>query len=325
MNMKLTLDVLRTFTVAKVFRDNEDKVNSMSFSPSGDTLISSSDDDSMVVYDCQEGVAKRTLNSKKYGCDLIQFTHAANAVIHSSNKVDDQIRYLSLHDNKYLRYYGGHTKRVVALQMSPIDDTFISGALDKTIRLWDLRSPTCQGLMHMTGRPVAAFDPEGLIFAAGIDSSVVKLYDLRSFDKGPFATFRDPKRQAPLTGDFQVLKFSPDGKQIGISTTAGHVFLLDAYTGQELYSLKVPVNTVPGRSSNVDLTFTPDSQFLLVGGGDGRIHVFQCASGMRITHLDGPHPTACRTLAFNPKYMMLASACKITAFWTPAIEQLHLG
>jgi len=28
--------------------------------------------------------------------------------------------------------------------MSPVDDTFLSGSLDKTIRLWDLRSPNCQ-------------------------------------------------------------------------------------------------------------------------------------------------------------------------------------
>ena len=37
--------------------------------------------------------------------------------------------------------------------------------------------------MHLPGRPVATFDPEGLIFAAGINSECVKLYDLRSFDR----------------------------------------------------------------------------------------------------------------------------------------------
>ena len=46
--------------------------------------------------------------------------------------------------------------------------------------------------MNLAGRPVAAFDPEGLIFAAGISSESVKLYDLRSFDKGPFSSFKFP-------------------------------------------------------------------------------------------------------------------------------------
>lgn len=67
--------------------------------------------------------------------------------------------------------------------MSPTDDTFLSGSLDKTLRLWDLRSTNCQGLMYLPGTPVASFDPEGLIFAAGINNDQVKLYDLRSFDK----------------------------------------------------------------------------------------------------------------------------------------------
>ena len=67
--------------------------------------------------------------------------------------------------------------------MSPVDDSFLSGSMDRTLRLWDLRSANCQGLMHLSGRPVAAFDPEGLIFAAGVNSESLKLYDLRSFDK----------------------------------------------------------------------------------------------------------------------------------------------
>nr|ACM09355.1 WD repeat-containing protein 82 [Salmo salar] len=167
--MKLTDNVLRSFRVAKVFRENSDKINCFDFSSNGETIISSSDDDSLVLYDCQEGKPKRTLYSKKYGVDLIRYTRAANTVVYSSNKIDDTIRYLSLHDNKYIRYFPGHNKRVTSLSMSPVDDTFISGSLDKTIRLWDLRSPNCQGLMHLQGKPVCSFDPEGLIFAAGVN------------------------------------------------------------------------------------------------------------------------------------------------------------
>ena len=76
-----------------------------------------------------------------------------------------------------------HLSSVVSLMMSPINDSFLSGSLDRTIRLWDLRSQNCQGLMHLNGRPVASYDPEGLIFVAGIDSRQLKLYDLRTFDK----------------------------------------------------------------------------------------------------------------------------------------------
>ena len=43
--------------------------------------------------------------------------------------------------------------------------------------------------MQMMGRPVISFDPEGLIFAVGINSEIIKLYNLKSFDKGFFYFF----------------------------------------------------------------------------------------------------------------------------------------
>lgn len=258
-DMKLVDHVVKSFRVAKVFRENTDRINSIDFSPNGETLISSSDDDSIVIYDCEKGTHKRTLNSKKYGVDLIHYTHAANTAIHSSTKVDDTIRYLSLHDNKYIRYFPGHTKKVVTLCTSPVDDTFLSGSLDKSLRLWDLRSPNCQGVMHLTGRPVGNFDPEGLIFAVGLNSELVKLYDLRTFDKGPFNTFKLPQdKECDWTG----LKFSPDGKSILISTNGAVIHLIDAFQG-------TPQQSLTGHTNNkgvpLEASFSPDSQFVFSG------------------------------------------------------------
>ncbi|KFQ93532.1 Twinfilin-2, partial [Nipponia nippon] len=246
---------------------------------------------------------KRTLYSKKYGVDLIRYTHAANTVVYSSNKIDDTIRYLSLHDNKYIRYFPGHTKRVVALSMSPVDDTFISGSLDKTIRLWDLRSPNCQGLMHLQGKPVCSFDPEGLIFAAGVNSEMVKLYDLRSFDKGPFATF---KMQYDRTCEWTGLKFSNDGKLILISTNGGFIRLIDAFKGAVLHTFGGYNNS---KAVTLEASFTPDSQFIMIGSEDGKIHVWNGESGMKVAVLDGKHTGPITCLQFNPKFMTFASAC----------------
>lgn len=55
LTMKLIDSVVRSFRVAKLFRDNTERINHIDFSPSGDLLISSSDDDQIVIYDCEKG------------------------------------------------------------------------------------------------------------------------------------------------------------------------------------------------------------------------------------------------------------------------------
>ena len=57
------------------------------------------------------------------------------------------------------------------------------------MRLWDLRTQICQGLLHTPGNPIASFDQQGLVFGVGTESGMIKLYDVRSYDKGPFDTF----------------------------------------------------------------------------------------------------------------------------------------
>ena len=41
---------------------------------------------------------------------------------------DFTLRYHSLHDNQYLRYFRGHSARITALAMSPKNDLFMSAA-----------------------------------------------------------------------------------------------------------------------------------------------------------------------------------------------------
>lgn len=45
------------------------------------------------------------------------------------------------------------------------------------------------------------------------------------------------------------------------------------------------------------------------GSQDGRVHVWGSDSGQKLTVLEGNHPGPIQCVAFNPKYMMLASAC----------------
>jgi COMPASS component SWD2 len=86
------------------------------------------------------------------------------------------------------------------MDVSPVDDTFLSGAQDDTVRLWDTRSQNCQvrkyffnvgytayaisqGLLNIAGRPSVTYDPSGLIFAVTLNlKSSTLLYDIRMLD-----------------------------------------------------------------------------------------------------------------------------------------------
>ncbi|CAF0990549.1 unnamed protein product [Didymodactylos carnosus] len=240
--LKLSEQVVKTFRAARVFHENADRVNAIDFSTNGETLITSSDDESIVIYDCQQGSSKKTLNSKKYGVDLIRFT----------------------------------------------------------------------GLMHLTGRPVANFDPEGLIFAAGINSEMIKLYDLRSFDKGPFSTFQLVKEK---DCEWTNLKFSADGKMIMLSTNGTLIRLLDAFTGQIKHTLTGFAN----KNYSIEASFSPDAQFVFSGSSDGKLHCWNAETGNRVAVFNAEHGCV-QCIQFNPKFMLLASACNHLIFWLPHLD-----
>lgn len=157
--------------IARVLRQHTSAVNSLDFSKDGELLLSSGDDQRVCLYSCQRGELQRQAMCRTHGCTHARFTHDALSVIVAS-PVDHAIRYLSLHDNRYLRAFEAHTAEVVALEMSPKEDFFASASLDDTARMWDLRSTDCAGVMRFAAgggnRPAVAFDPCGLVFAAAL-------------------------------------------------------------------------------------------------------------------------------------------------------------
>lgn len=52
------------------------------------------------------------MHCERYGAAHVRFTHDPLSVLCASTRgFDNSIRYLSLHDNRYLRYFEGHTVR----------------------------------------------------------------------------------------------------------------------------------------------------------------------------------------------------------------------
>jgi COMPASS component SWD2 len=235
----------------------------------------------------------------------------------------DDIRYLSVHDNKYLRYFRGHKSKVTQLALSPLNDTFLSVAPSESLCLWDLRTAHLQGRLNLSPslddpQALAAFDPQGLIFAVASGSKYLRLYDARNWDRGAFTTFEiassDSDSASPIKqGHWNNLQFSPDGKEIligtGLLTTIGIV--LDSFDG----NVKGTIESPDSVHFN-DLAYTSDSKFVLGARSDGQLNVWIPSNPKTIVEtIEGISKEPIYGLAFNPKFAMLAAVGDGTVFY----------
>ncbi|TPX33021.1 hypothetical protein SmJEL517_g04009 [Synchytrium microbalum] len=316
--LPLTDLMLGRFGVGKAFKNNTKRITSIDFDFTGELCITASEDDTMNLYDVRKGELKKTIFSKKYGCDLARFTHAPNTVLHSSTKEDDTIRYLSLHDNQYLRYFRGHKAKVISLDICPVDDRFISSSLDGTVRLWDMRSSTCHGCVYLSnklqGPIIVAYDPTGVICAFGLSGSrVILLYDSSNVSGGPFSTFTIQPAEHPRTYNWTSLKFSACGSYILICTNGPEMGLVDAFTGKVWGWASGYENT---DGLKLEGGFTNNNKYIYCGSQDGKIHFWSVPTLQKVETLEGhSEPTQC--VVFNPRHLLVASADSQLAFWCP--------
>lgn len=309
-----THSAINRMKIAKVFKDNTDFINSIDFSASGEHLITSGDDQLLHLYCCSTGRQLNSLPSKKYGADLVRFTHDKDSVIYASKcEWDHAIRYLSLHDFKYLRAFKGHRKPVVSMVMNPSNDGFASASLDGTVRFWDLKSNQCHGVIRSSGRPAVAYDSTGVVFAAGVDDNQIKLFDVRAYDKGPFSTFVVQRAGGAIT-KWTNLKFSPCNDHLLVGALDGALYLLDAYKGDMIRSFAGHLNE---KQSCMEASFSPDSEFVIAGSEEGRIYAWSTRRN-NAPHILLGHGAAVTCAKWNPTKMMIASACSTLAFWIPA-------
>ncbi|CAM9754688.1 unnamed protein product [Ascophyllum nodosum] len=326
-------------------------VTSMDFHEDGELCVTSNSDRSVTLINAVEGRKRKTIHSKKYGCGVVRYTHHDQTILISSDMdgAEHDVRYLSLYDNRFLRFFKGHTDKVVSIAMSPTDDHFMTGSEDRqvkrkdltrvrTVRLWNLSRPECLAVLKFPngyGTPQVAYDQQGLVFAAATftgKANIIKLYDARNYEKGPFDTFtvehskveeflaqageiRPKKAKALSLARWKSMKFSADGHSILIGTDASLVLTLHAFEGN--VKQQVFTGHVNDNHSDLDACFTPNAEYVLSGSEDRGIYAWRAADGKLAKVLKG-HSSSVGRVMCSPKYEVIASACTNTALWIDA-------
>jgi COMPASS component SWD2 len=322
-----TNETVVSFQQAKTLRYHSDhaSITSIDFDDSGlHCLTCAIQDESIQLYDCKTGKHNKTIFSKKYGVNLARFTHHSMNCVYASTKEDDTIRYLSLHDNHYIRYFRGHKDRVVGLEVSPVEDVVLSSSLDHSVRLWDLRSPTCQGLLNIPAPSLIAFDATAMVFAVASQSvNNISLYNVKAYDRRPFASF---SLDSPVGVTWTKIEFANTGKLILLSTDGDVHYLLDGYQGYRVAVLRGHV-PIAGRSSSTlsHTSFTVDGRYIFGGSGDQNVYVWDTAKASGQSDHLTLRPIGTLTcdqgmpalVAFSPKTMLMATADTGLTFWLP--------
>ncbi|KAH7575898.1 hypothetical protein JRO89_XS02G0248700 [Xanthoceras sorbifolium] len=315
-SLELSEEILNSMEVGMSFRDYSGRISSMDFHKSVSYLVTASDDESIRLYDVNGGTCLKTINSKKYGVDLVRFTSHPTTVIYSSkNGWDESLRLLSLHDNKYLRYFKGHHDRVVSLSLCSGKECFISGSLDRTVLLWDQRAEKCQGLLRVQGRPATAYDEQGQVFAIAF-GGCIRMFDARKYEKGPFNVFS----VGGDVSDANVVEFSNDGRLMLVTTMGGHIHVLDSFRGTLLSTYNVkPVTS----NSTLEASFSPEGMFVVSGSGDGSVRAWSVRSGKEVTSWPGCENEP-PLIKWAPGSLMFVTGSSELSFWIPDLSKLGM-
>ncbi|KAK9478105.1 WD40-repeat-containing domain protein [Lipomyces japonicus] len=322
-------DVMVSYRQSKIIHVSTDvkskKVTSIDFDDSGTSLVTC-DHEALNLYDIKNGKFQKTLFSKKYGAHFARFTHQSSNCIHASTRESDIIRYLSVHTNQYIRYFKGHKEKVTSLEVSPADDHFLSASLDGTVRIWDLSSSNCQGMLTIPSPSWLAFDPAGVVFAVACEQTAeILLYDLRNYDSEPFAVFKIEPLRGNGAVSWSKIEFSNDGKHILVATNGPSHYLLDAFSGEIIMKFSGHTVNKPTQprvyESSGDCTLTPDSRFVVSGSTDKKVYIYDIQSPVRdniqkpLVAIDSKKPIS--SLLFNPRLSMFATADHEVTFWLP--------
>lgn len=325
-------------------------VTNLEFHDDGKFLAVTTNQNAIHLVDCLNGVEKKKIFVKKDGVGKVQYSHHEMSLLmtcHPTSGVPcHDIKYLCLYDNRYLRYFKGHTMDVTSLSMCPVSDQFVSAAFDGTCRLWDINTPNCIGKINLPfscgpfyppgstspyyQQPLVSYDSTGLVFGV-LHHGALKLYDCRNYDAGPFANiFPQPSviKQAMLNSndsltDAQIsrfmnalwvnFEFSPDaGSSVLINTNSEALLLLDGINAEN--EPKVITSRKNDSGQALGATFSADAKYVITGNDENDI-LYYDRNTLELQRTLSGHVAPVGRIRSNKVYDTIASGCVNAVLW----------
>lgn len=257
------------FNVKRTIRETSHQVLFASYSPDGKYIITTGSDNSVIIWNSENGIIYRTLTGLRKRPNVAVFTNDNKHIL--SGGEDNLVSMWDPIKLEIIHTFKGHTGAVKSLDISPDGRYLATGSADKTIRVWALNSRELiyELKAHKNVVNALSFSLDGSMLASGgADKSLI----LWSIQNGNIINSITAHK-----GWIRDIAFSPDGKTLA---TCGDDNLIHIW---DLPGL-TKVITMEGHKSWVQtIAFSPDGKSLISGGHDHIIILWDINSG-KILH-----------------------------------------
>lgn len=255
----------RVWKCINTFTGHSSWITSVAISPSRQTIISGSLDDTIRIWNLQTGEQIQILKGHLKAVNTLAITADGQTLISGGD--DRNIRIWNLFTGNQIRSLVDHSRRVNSIALSPNGKIIASGSEDRTIKLWNLANGALLGTLSVPTGIIksVAFSPDGQTLVSGGLDNQVKIWALNS-----------GKIINTLTGHFNSVNsitISRDGQMIASGSKDKTIRLWNRQTGEL-------IRTFSGHSEPVNsVLISPDGKFLISGSSDKTIKFWNLATG----------------------------------------------
>ncbi|MCP4578166.1 MAG: hypothetical protein GY846_17995, partial [Deltaproteobacteria bacterium] len=279
----------------KTLEGHENSVLELAFSPDGSLLASASYDRTARIWDLKTGKVRHVLRGHTASVHELAFHPDGNILASSSN--DKSIILWNVNTGRPTAQFLGHVNYVVGLTFNDNGRRLVSGGMDRDLRIWDTETGVTlrvlQGHTAGIGKGVRA---KGAHIYSAANDGTIRRWKLDSAESSLNCQVVD------LESEPNSSAISLDGSKIAVGFGHGSLSV------HSLPTLKMVFRKENAHSQNVKrLAFSPDGKFLVSGGVDNTVKLWNADTGEQIQTFEG-NDRAAYAVAFSPHGKVIASA-----------------
>lgn len=265
-----------------------DSLNALTYSPSGDRVITCADDGKIKVWDTASGFCIVTFTEHTSGVTACEFARRGNVLFTAS--LDGSVRAFDLIRYRCFRTFTA-PKRLSfsSLAVDPSGEVVAAGSLDDfDIHIWSVQ--TGQLLDQLAGHegPVSTlrFAPDGGALVSGSWDRTVRIWSV----------FARTQTSEPLQlqSDVLTIDVRPDSKQLAVATLDGQLTFWSLSEGTQQSGLDTSRDVSGGRKASdrrtaanvagtksfTSIDYSTDGSMLIAGGNSKYICLYAVETGV---------------------------------------------